>query len=84
MQGVAKGTRPRLDKTRVAAGWCELLSDCWHADPTMRPSFDDIITRLHDLPADPFISHSASDYDEHEEDDDGGENDDEDSIITFD
>jgi hypothetical protein len=42
---VLNGHRPEVPK--YVDGWiCELLSRCWQADPTIRPSFAEILNLL--------------------------------------
>eukprot|EP00771_Trimastix_marina_P001927 gnl/Trimastix_PCT/3037.p1 GENE.gnl/Trimastix_PCT/3037~~gnl/Trimastix_PCT/3037.p1 ORF type:complete len:725 (-),score=71.40 gnl/Trimastix_PCT/3037:37-2076(-) len=42
---VVRGTRPEIPLT-CPVDVASLMEDCWHADPTMRPSFDEVVDRL--------------------------------------
>ena len=58
------GERPKLEK-----GWpkefCDILAECWHQDPTKRPSFSQILPRLKSMvaatnPKPAFLRHILS------------------------
>ena len=40
-QRVTNGDRPSLPDT-VPASFAKLIRSCWHADPTKRPSFEEV------------------------------------------
>lgn len=49
---VLKGTRPTLPDRTLSdeeAVFLKLMTSCWHADPSSRPSFAEIVQRLHRL-----------------------------------
>lgn len=48
---VHEGARPQMSKAFVPPAWRELMEDCWAADPNARPTFDEVVRRLKDLPA---------------------------------
>jgi len=46
LQNVAiKGERPKLDRSWPVA-FCKLLESCWHAIPSLRPSFSEVLTQI--------------------------------------
>ena len=47
MQRVHDGLRPRLDSPRISAFYRDLLPECWHNDPEQRPSFEQVLSRIH-------------------------------------
>jgi serine/threonine protein kinase len=44
-----KGLRPPIP-TDCPAHWAKFITDCWGEDPTTRPSFDEIMKRLEEMP----------------------------------
>ena len=47
-QIVANGERPKLDKAWPPA-FTDLITQCWHKDPSKRPSFDEVVAGLDEL-----------------------------------
>jgi len=45
---VVNGERPKLDRSWPVA-FCKLLESCWHAVPSVRPSFSDVLVQLDDI-----------------------------------
>jgi serine/threonine protein kinase len=62
---IRNGLRPAIpqDVSEEASEFVELMKTCWHEDPTIRPTFLEIITRLSssiDKSRSSFTSHTSS------------------------
>lgn len=49
MYKVFAGQRPPVDLDAMPEGFRNLLEDCWASEPSMRPSFKEILGRLRQL-----------------------------------
>nr|WIL05220.1 serine/threonine kinase [Pithovirus mammoth] len=57
------GIRPRFEeeeKKLCKPEYAELITNCWHSDPTIRPTFLEIMTRLSQMNGDSSTSHGAT------------------------
>ena len=49
MYKVFAGQRPPVDTEGMPEGFRNLLEDCWASEPSLRPSFKEILGRLRQL-----------------------------------